>query len=277
MIPTLYSATGCARCNITKNYMKENGIDFDVLDIKADGKSAFAKFYRANRKDIFRGKDGVEFPVYTDGRVIRQGVSVVIGYLVAGDRLSGFIGRSRLHGEWLDGINVSGGPPEGTEDLLTVMAYLKKAGLKLEVTTDGRNSAIFEKVMENGLADRAVVEVRGPASLYSILTGDGMDEDDLKNSLTIAARFPEYRFFTTIIPFRSEGALRFLTPEEIGETAKLIEAATGSKKHPYLLRAWNPETESRDDLKEMSPLESSALFKYRTMARRYMVMTDIEK
>ena len=111
MTHQIFSATGCARCNITKRFMKENGIDYEEYDFKADGKDTFAKFYRAHRGDIYRDKDGVEFPIYTDGRVIRQGVSVVIGHLIAGDGLDGFIGRSALHGDWIDGLNISGGDP----------------------------------------------------------------------------------------------------------------------------------------------------------------------
>ena len=87
MTHQIYSATGCARCNITKRFMKENGINYEEYDIKADGKHAFAKFYRAHRAEIYRDKDGVEFPVYTDGSVIRQGLSLVIGHLVAGNGL----------------------------------------------------------------------------------------------------------------------------------------------------------------------------------------------
>ena len=85
MSNAIYTATGCARCKITKQFMQENGIDYEEYDFKGEGKEAFSRFYRANRSDIYRDKDGVEFPVFTDGKAIRQGVSVVIGYLLAGD------------------------------------------------------------------------------------------------------------------------------------------------------------------------------------------------
>ena len=129
MSHTLYTATGCTRCNITKRFMTEQGIDFDEFDIKGGGKDAFAQFYRSNRKDIFRGEDGVEFPVFTDGEVVRQGVSVIIGYLIAGDDLSGFIDLGTLHGEWIDGFCISGGDPDKAEELIQVLIYLKKNGL----------------------------------------------------------------------------------------------------------------------------------------------------
>jgi pyruvate formate lyase activating enzyme len=278
MTNQIYTATGCARCKITKRYMKENGIDYEEYDFKADGKEAFSQFYRANRASIFRDKDGVEFPVFTDGQTIRQGVSVVIGFLIAGDALAGYIGRSLLHGEWIDGFDISGGDPDQVDNLLKVLAYLKRNGLKIQLTTEGRNAAVLQAVLDKDLADRVIMTVCGPAALYGPITGYDIDEVELKRSISLAAKFPEYRFYTTVTPLvRNGGTVDYLTPEEIGETAKLIEGAAGSKKHPYELRLFDPESAGNDALASIEPLPSSALFKYRTTARRYMVMAEIEK
>jgi pyruvate-formate lyase-activating enzyme/glutaredoxin len=278
MTNRIFSATGCARCNITKRFMKEKGLHYDEYDFKADGKEAFAKFYRAHRAEIYRDKDGVEFPVFTDGQVIRQGVSVVIGHLIAGDGLDGFIGRSTLHGEWIDGFNISGGDPSRTEELLQVMAYLKQNGLKILLNTDGHNSFVLKAAQERNLGDRIIMEVKGPAALYEALTGKTITPEELKASIGLVARFSDYRFYTTLAPMvAKDGAIRFITPEEIGETAKTIEAATGSKKHPYELKPFDPAQALDVRLKSQEPLPSSALFKYRTAARRYMVMTEIAK
>ena len=278
MTHQIFSATGCARCNITKRFMKEKGIDYDEYNFKADGKEAFAKFYRAHRADIYRDKDGVEFPVFTDGQVIRQGVSVVIGHLIAGNGLDGFIGRSALHGEWIDGLNISGGDPSRTEELLQVMAYLKQNSLKTLLATDGHNSQVLKAIQERNLGDQIIMEVKGPAELYEALTGKTITPDELKASISLVAQFPDYRFYTTLAPLvEKDGTIRFITPEEIGETAKTIEEATGSKKHPYELRPFDPVEASDVRLKSQEPLPSSTLFKYRTAARRYMVMTEITK
>ena len=278
MTNRIFSATGCARCNITKRFMKEKGIDYEEYDFKAEGKDAFAKFYRAHRPEIYRDKDGVEFPVFTDGQVIRQGVSVVIGHLIAGDGLNGFIGRSTLHGEWIDGFNISGGNPSRTEELLQVMAYLKQNGLKIRLTADGHNSEVLKAIREKCLGDQIIMEVKGPAELYEALTGKTITPHELKASISLAAKFPDYRFYTALAPMvEKDGNIRFITPEEIGETAKTIEAATGSKKHPYELRPFDPAEAADGRLKSQEPLPSSALFKYRTAARRYMVMTEIAK
>ena len=69
----------------------------------------------------------------------------------------------------------------------------------------------------------------------------------------------------------------YLTPEEIGETARLIEEATGSKKHAYKLRIFDLQQAADDRFKSIEPLPASAMFKYRTAARRYLVLAEIEK
>lgn len=274
----IFTATGCARCKITKRFMQQQNIDYDEFDIKAEGKDAFARFYRENRKDIYRDNDGVEFPVFSDGSAIRQGVGVVIGYLMTGDGLSGFIKRSALHGEWIDGFDISGGNPANAGKLLQVLAFLKQNGLKIQATTDGRNASVLEQVIDKSMADRVIMEVRGPASLYSRLLGEEISSDEIFRSIALTARSPQYSFYTTVAPFvRVDGAVSYLTPEEIGETARMIEEASGSKKHPYLLKGWNPKNLLDDRIKSAEPLPDSAMFKYRTAARRYQVMTEIDK
>lgn len=275
MTVTIFSATGCARCNITKRFLKEQGIDYEECDIKAEGKDAFARFYRANRNDIYRDEDGVEFPVFTDGDVIRQGVSVVIAYLIAKDDLAGFIGRSNLHGEWIDGFDISGGDPDRVEELIRVLSYLKSNGLKIQLTSSGKNAGVLEQVLAKGLGDRLIMEVKGPASVYEAITGEPMDPQELKRSIQLAAGFTDYEYATVISPVpRADGQIDHITPEEIGETARMIQEATGSKTHPYNLQMPEPSIDAPEALK---PLPDSAIFKYRTAARRFQVKTEIKK
>jgi pyruvate formate lyase activating enzyme len=263
---------------MTKRYLNENGIAFEEYDFKAEGKEAFAKFYRSNRNQVFRDADGVEFPVFTDGKQIRQGVSIILGYLIAGDGLAGYISRSTLHGEWIDGFHISTGDPAQAANLATVLKYLKTNGLKIEATCHGPNAEILKMILVRGLIDRLIMEVKGPADLYTRLTGQALDEKELSKSIALAVKFPECRIFTSISPLkRANGTVDFLTPEEIGETARLIEAATGSKKNAYTLKPFDPSTSSDEQIKGLEPLPSPMMFKHRTQARRYQVLTEIDK
>lgn len=277
----IFSATGCVRCKIAKKYMDEQGIEYEDLDIKGDGMQTFREFYGAKRSSIYRGEEGIEFPIYTDGKAIRQGVGVVIAYLMTEANLDGFIGRSDLSHGWIDGLYVSGGDPANAEGFISVLSFLKKNGLKIKLDTNGKNASVLERILKQGLGHKIMMDVKGPASLYPNLLDESIDANEIEKTISLVAKFPEYEFYTTIAPVvRQSGdklEINYLTPEEIGETAQWIEKATGTKKHPYLLRRFDPQTCTEERLKGVETLPSSELFKYRTAARRYMVLTEIEK
>jgi pyruvate formate lyase activating enzyme len=153
--------------------------------------------------------------------------------------------------------------------------------LNLQLDTDGRNASVLEKLLEHKLGDRVVMEVKGPLSLYACMLKKEIDPEEIKSTIRIVAKFPEYRFQTTVAPVvrQEEGtqAIRYLTPEEIAETAKLIQEVTGSNKQPYLLRLFDPGQCSDDRLKVVEKMPSNALFPYRSAARKYQVSTGLEK
>jgi pyruvate-formate lyase-activating enzyme/glutaredoxin len=278
---TIYTATGCSRCKIAKKFMDEHVIPFEELDIKAEGRDAFGQFYRSNRSCVFRGKEGIEFPIFTDGSVIRQGVGVVLAYLHAGTKLDGFIGRSELSHGWMDGIHVSGGDPSSADELMTVLGYIKKNGLSLQLDTDGRNASILEKLLEHKLGDSVVMDVKGPLTLYADILDEKIAPEQIKGTIRMITKFPEYRFQTTVAPVvrqeEEREAIRYLTPKEIVETAKLIREVTGSNKQPYFLRLFNPEHCPDVRLKAVEEMAAGTLFSYRSAARKYQVLTEIEK
>ena len=165
----IFSATGCVRCRVAKQLLNEHGLTFQDHDALGDGKAAFRSFYQHNRSKIYRGPEGVEFPIYCDDEVIRQGLPAVAAYLMGGTALNGFFEPVTLHGQWLDGIHISGGAPDRGQDLLKVLAYLKKQRFKVRIDTNGMNVDLLAAVLDRGLADRVIMEVKGPLHLYELL------------------------------------------------------------------------------------------------------------
>lgn len=280
MSSVLYTLPGCSRCKIIKRFLEERGISFEEKDIKGEGKDHFQKFYTANRQFISRGPEGIKFPIFTDGSIIRQGCGAVLAYLHSGNKLDGFFSVETLRGEWLDGIHISTGDPRYAEDFLAVLRYLKKSGLKLQVDTNGKNSVLLRRVLEEKLAEAVIMHVLGPPKLYSQILGEPVEMKEIEESITIVPQFPQYRFVTTVVPLRREdkeqAGITYMTPEEIAETAKLIEEVTGSKKHPYFIRPFKPE-EAREELfQDLEPLSPNMLLRYRTAARAYQVFAEIE-
>lgn len=262
--------------------LDELGEPFAEHDIKAAGKEAFQQFYTAHRKAIYRGPDGIEFPILTGEERITQGLGPALARLQAGDGLRGFFRIGSLHKEWLDGIDVSGGGPEMADDFLAVLRLLKKNAMKLQVTSNGRNAELLAAVLRERLADKVIMRVLGPVPRYAELAGGSVSEDEIRRSIELVAGLAEQQFETVIAPVRGEdGGWRYLTPDEIGETAKMIEQASGSRQQPYLLRLFHNEGGNAElaglEAAKLEPMNRGELFPYRAKARMYQVKTEIER
>jgi pyruvate formate lyase activating enzyme len=269
----IFTATGCERCNTAKSFMNDKGISYEEKDIKGYGREAFNLFYRENRSRIYRGKEGLEFPILFTGEDVIQGVGEIIGWLQAGDNLTGFIHRSELSHGWIDGLNISSGARDWGDDFLTVLRYLKKQGLKIQLESDGRNADLLEVVIRETLVDRIIFELLGTPEIYDAITGRPVKQEELIQSILLTIQAPDYQFVLTLHPLkRNEGKLAFITPEEAAQAAALVEQITGNKKHPFFVRALSPSPGL-----DIAPLPHTALFKYRTACRRYMVMAEIFK
>ncbi len=278
MNPTLFTATGCVRCRIAKNFMQAKRIAYEEHDALAGGKERFGQFYRTHRSSVVRGKEGIEFPVLVDGAVIRQGVAAAAAYLQAGSALDGFIRRGEPAPGWIGGIHLPAGDPAALNDLEALLLFFKNQGLKLRLDTDGRNAHVLEHLRGRGIGDRVVMEIKGPPVLYHILTGGVVDAEEICRSMKAAASFSDRRFETRVAPVvDAAGGLRYLTPEEIAATACWLKEVTGSTKQPYFLRWFDPTACADESFRAAEPLPREALYRHRTAARRHQVFTEIAK
>jgi pyruvate-formate lyase-activating enzyme len=276
---TIYSAKGCLRCKIVKQFLNDSGRTYEDVDALDEGRDTFRTFYQNHREQIYRGPDGVEFPIFNDGETVRQGLPMVLAHLIAGPGLNGFFSHGSLHGQWVDGIHISGGDPAHGEKLLEALTLLKKQRLKLQIDTNGVNAALLEQVLERNLADRVAMEVKGPLELYDSLLVQPVDPDEVIRSIALVSRCDDYYFYSVVAPiFRGKGDLEppgYITPEEIAGAALLIKEAAGDNRQPYRLKALDPRTADDARLQGCEALAKNELFKYRTMARKHQFKTEL--
>lgn len=147
-------------------------------------------------------------------------------------------------------VVITGGEPTKELGLINFLRELKKEGFETKLDTNGSNYGILLDIKEQGLVDFVAMDVKGPFHLYPQLTGkENIDKRDfVEKPIAIVSQFPDYEFRTTIVPIIKKGKLRWLTPEEIKETAELIYQSTGSKNHKYFLQGFiaPPEEEVID-------------------------------
>lgn len=279
MIANLYSATGCVRCATIRQLLSDRGLQYREHDALGEGRQNFREFYQSNRKKIFRGPEGIEFPIFFDGNVILQGLPMVAAHLIAGPTLKGFFSHGVRHGQWVDGIHISDGDPACGDDFLQVLTYLKERGFKIQVDTNGLNAELLEAVFERHLADYAVMEVKGPVDLYPLILQRSVDPAEIERSIAVVSKFDGYRFFTTIAPVERQkgapGQFSYITPDGVAETANLIKTATGDSRQPYRLIVFDPESSKDEGLRKFEELDQTKLLKYRTLARRYQFKTEM--
>jgi len=136
-------------------------------------------------------------------------------------------------------------------------------------------------VLERGLADRVIMEVKGPLELYDSLLPKPFDPEEIKKSIALVSQCDDYYFYSTISPImRKKGDLEqfsYITPEEIAEAAHLIKMAAGDNRQPYRLKGFDPRATENERLQEAETLAQHELFKYRTMARKHQFKTEIFK
>ena len=271
----IFTAPGCQRCDIAKAFMTRQGREYAAYDFQGDGAKDFTAFYRANRAKVFRGPEGIEFPIIEDGENVVQGVGEILAWLQAGEGLAGFVSRSELSHGWIDGLDVSAGDPARADDFLGVLTSLKKGGLQIQLTCDGRNPGLLQACLDQGLADKLIVNLAGPAELCREM---GIDPADLEKTIALAAGHPDHVFQIVVGPVvRAGGEVSPLTREEVVATAALIERVTGDKKQPFLLAPFDPAATVDERLRHQEPTDPALLLKLRSAARRHLVLTEIKK
>ena len=144
---------------------------------------------------------------------------------------------------WIEGVVICGGEPTSQTGLIHFCEKLKKRGLAIKLDTNGSDYVVLEDLLKEKIVDYVAMDVKGPLPLYPSITGKEPKKfkDDIEKAIATVSRFPDYEFRTTIVPIvRSKTEISFMTPEEIGETAKLIYSCTLKKESKYFLQPFAP-------------------------------------
>ena len=199
---------------------------------------------------------------------------------------------------WIDGVVLCGGEPTLQHDLIYFARKIKEKGLTIKLDTNGSNYSLLDNLKKENLIDYVAMDVKGPAQIYADLIGKEFIDakDSYEKSIAIVSQFPDYEFRTTVVPVirknkkisfmtpeskqeisHSAPVISFMTPKEIGETAKLIYDCTGSNQHKYFLQKFVPRENELLDLRmeTFSKTPSEILEKGKDEAIKYLPNTKI--
>lgn len=143
--------------------------------------------------------------------------------------------------EWIDAIVISGGEPTLKPELKNFAKKAKDLGFLVKLDTNGSNADVLQNLKEQNLIDYVAMDVKGPLNLYPNLIGRNFIEgkereisNGISKGIVLISEFPDYEFRTTLAPIYENGKARWINPEEIRETAELINKLSNENSKYYL-------------------------------------------
>jgi pyruvate formate lyase activating enzyme len=181
---------------------------------------------------------------------------------------------------WIDGVVLCGGEPTLQHDLIYFARKIKEKGLAIKLDTNGSDYSVLGELLKENLIDYVAMDVKGPPQIYADLIGKEFIDarDGYEKSIAVVSHFQDYEFRTTIVPvIRNNEEISFMTPAEIGETAKLIYDCTGNNQHKYFLQKFVPRENGLIDsrLEKFSETPAEILEEGRLEAIKYLPNTKI--
>lgn len=269
---TLYTAPDCLRCRIVKAFLADKNISYESADFK-EQKDVFNAFYRAQRPSIYRNPEGVEFPLFYDGEVVKQGSGEIIAYLLSGHALEGSVTRSDLLHGWISGLYPSLCPVGQEENYIELLGYLAD-GLQVCIQTDGRRPEFVEKLLQTGKVSRLIFNLLGSPTLYEEAFGGPIEKDAIVKTVALVEGFTGAEMRLLISPIkRQDGTVSWLTKEEAAEAAQFLAESTERPTLPLLLDAVTATMPQ--GLQGLEPFDQ--FLPYRSAVRNYQFKTDIAK
>lgn len=270
---TLYTAPDCIRCKIVKAFLAERGLAYDTIDFKADAQE-FNTFYRANRKAIYRNPEGVEFPLFADGEVIKQGSGEIIAYLLSGHMLEACVTRSdMLHGK-IAGLYPSQCPAGQEDNFAVLVDRLAAGGLQVWLQTDGRKPELLEKLLK--IKDvHAVCNLVGGPEASTKNFGGAPSKEELAKTIALVQATPDGAVRFLAMPLPAGDGWDWPKREDAAAAAKLVAEACGQPTLPYSI---TPITADMVwDMRGLEPLPEQNLLMYRSASRQHLFKADIVK
>ena len=131
----------------------------------------------------------------------------------------------------ISGVTISGGEPTLQPDLESFIDKVKELGLKIKLDTNGLNTKLLEKLIENQKIDYVAMDIKNSLNKYSLTSGVAkINMQNILNSIELLKKGKvDYEFRTTIIN-------EFHTLQDIIEIIKLV----GNSKY-YLQNFKNSE------------------------------------
>lgn len=157
----------------------------------------------------------------------------------------------------LEGVCITGGEPTLYEEIPGFIAKIKELGYKVKLDTNGSNSKMLGKLLDEQLIDYAAMDIKAPVSGYNKVCGTDVDIEEIKKSVDILKQGKIcYEFRTTVVK-------EFHSKEDILEIGNWILGADN-----YYLQ--NYQETDKNICQGFSAMDSEVLFELENELRKYV-------
>jgi pyruvate formate lyase activating enzyme len=155
----------------------------------------------------------------------------------------------------IEGVVIMGGEPTTKHGLIDFVKNIKDMGFLVKLYTNGARYSILQELKNEKLVDSISMNVKGPIRLYPLIDGKKTlvaTRDSIAKGISVVSQFPKNEFRTTTNVIYENDKLRWIAPEEIGETAELItDWNLNGNAIKYFLQPFKAANRKRGEIKFM--------------------------
>ncbi len=133
---------------------------------------------------------------------------------------------------FLSGICITGGEPTLNKELPEFIERIKGLGYRIKLDTNGTNPEMLELLLKKRLVDYIAMDFKAPFEKYEKIVNVKVNIADLKKSVALIKKFPDYEFRMTVVP-------TVTNLQDLLDIAKFLSAERANKA--FYLQQFQPQ------------------------------------
>jgi pyruvate formate lyase activating enzyme len=168
---------------------------------------------------------------------------------------------------FLDGVVITGGEPTINPDLIDFIKKIYEMGLKVKLDSNGTNPEMLQELLEKRYVDFLAMDIKSCFENYEKITNSQVDLDQIKKSIDIVKKFPNYEFRITIAPG--------ITKDDIVKIGEYLRSRQANKA--LVMQQFRSDKCLDKDLERFSKTSDKILDDFADIAKQYFEKVVIRK
>ena len=170
---------------------------------------------------------------------------------------------------FLDGVSVTGGEPTINPELPEFLKKIYNLGLLIKVDTNGSNPEMLQELLDKKIVDFLAMDIKAWFDDYSkvLKNSDKISIENIKKSINIVKKFPNYEFRITIAPG--------INKEDIIKISEYLKSVGANKK--LAIQEFRPDKVYDKDLEKFPKTSENILNEFSEIAKPFFEQVIVRK